>query len=213
MQSRQIVKQLVFFALITLGVSACAIQGASGVISLALGSSLLTLLLLFVGSIQSGCELSQVHTCLSPPISGEMEAGEIGPCLSPPLAGDEMPAGDIGPCLSQIPPDMSILDEGVAGAELDEGVAGAELDEGVAGAELDEGVAGVESDFGVPELDEGVIGPCLSPPAPDMNPRPEPDRPDQKERASSKHSEKTAIIARLSKSNTLPADILARLKH
>ena len=195
MQSRQIVKQLVFFALITLGVSACAIQGASGVISLALGSSLLTLLLLFVGSIQSGCELSQVHTCLSPPISGEMEAGEIGPCLSPPLAGDEMPAGDIGPCLSQIPPDMSILDEGVAGAELDEGV------------------AGVESDFGVPELDEGVIGPCLSPPAPDMNPRPEPDRPDQKERASSKHSEKTAIIARLSKSNTLPADILARLKH
>ena len=105
-----------------------------------------------------------------------------------------------------------VLDEGVAGAEFDEGVAGAELDEGVAGGELDEGVAGGESDFGVIEPDEGVIGPCLSPPAPDMNPRPEPDRPDQKERASSKHSEKAAVIARLSKSNALPADILARLK-
>ena len=231
MLNRSLARKLVLFGLIAMGGTACAVQGSAGIFGLALSSSLVTLILLFVGGAQSGC----VGPCLSPPAPDipypdAGQGGDVGPCLSPPLSGEEVYAGEIGPCLSVIPPDMNIPadqdppanDEGMSqdmgigeemGMDEDVGVGGdMEMDEDIGvGEDMD-----IRNDLGGMQEIDGSVGPCLSPPAPDDMgrpiPEPDPDRPEQKSAA--RHLPQRAdVIAHLSEKNALPADVLARLKR
>ena len=113
--------------------TACAAQGAMGIIGAAVGSTLITGLLLLIGGTQSGCD-PIVTACLSQEPSGY----EIGPCLSAPPAGEmagEM-AGEIGPCLDVLPPDMGPPMDTDAG-EPDAGMPGEKMGKATQGDRQD----------------------------------------------------------------------------
>ena len=220
--NRHLLRQIALSILIIMLCTACAVQGSAS-IGIALSSSLLTLMLLLIGGSQSGCDIGPclspeppVGPCLTLPRTGGYYGGnesvdaDVGPCLSPPLAGDDLAGTEVGPCLS--PPlagdDLPPLD---AAPPRDGGVTDmGQSDMGA--ADMSESDMGAP-DFGVPVMpDAGEVGPCLSPPAPDMGrmPPPQPD-PDQK-RAARQQPDRAQVIERLSERGGLPADVLERIK-
>ena len=117
---------------------------------------------------------------------------DVGPCLSPPIAGDDLIVPEMGvPDISM--PDVSVSD--MSPSDMN------------------------PSDMGIPdmlmpeEIDAGEITPCLSAPISDMGmreiPNPEPDQ----KRMQSQRSDRAQVIKRISERNTLPADVLERIKR